>query len=261
MLGTTTISGGLLAAIIFPCLLVGALLGAGIFWILRKRHARDDSLHQPEINGPGLAAISQANLVSHQPSWERPPTAPPRTTAPLSHGFPRVYPGQAETGDTKVISLPGPALMHDVPLRDLSADTQYLEPDCPGIGIVGGPETIRSWVAVRGRGAGVNQCSWGRFNIMYNPSPDEDGVNGGIFLHDVSKDDMEKWRESGKTVLIEGKDPVRDESWSKNWARSLTSPFEDILADIEKRRIQPKEWEWKKSPQGRSKRLYRGSFI
>ncbi|KAF4946592.1 hypothetical protein FSARC_14165 [Fusarium sarcochroum] len=111
-----------------------------------------------------------------------------------------------------------------------------------GIVVIGREKTVTLWLANRGLGEGY--CiddEFGRYYIMRDLPPSDGSVQGGILLHDASDDQKEELKLSGKPVLVESEDPVRDDTWEDNWAPSLSYPLGSLLAKIHERPIEEVE--------------------
>ncbi|KAF5021474.1 hypothetical protein F66182_6474 [Fusarium sp. NRRL 66182] len=119
----------------------------------------------------------------------------------------------------------------EIPLQSLHEQGNFY----PCIGLSGGENTIRHWMAARGLGGGrCLNTKWGFYDLQLNPSP-------GVILHDASEADRSGWKSSNKQVMVAGEDPVGEEDWPKNWIPSLADPVSTILSRIYDKRNKLKE--------------------
>ncbi|KAF5704040.1 hypothetical protein FMUND_12734 [Fusarium mundagurra] len=111
------------------------------------------------------------------------------------------------------------------------------------IGVSGSNETITDYLANRGLGLGVGWDS--EYELVKNPQPENKDIDAMIFLCDADERTMEKWRETKKTAVKEGKDPVRDPKWEKEGLiLSFSSPIAGTVAAVYEKRRQ-KDW-WRR---------------
>lgn len=125
------------------------------------------------------------------------------------------------------------------PLSTVSTKSSVVQPGfCPCIAVIGRRQAIVSFMAARGCGEGTSHSTaYGRYLIKYNPPYSDKAVNGVVILHDVSEDDKLVWMKSGKLVVIEGTDAVRQKWWPKNCTLSLTTPFDTLLQVIARNHV------------------------
>ncbi|KAF4455861.1 hypothetical protein F53441_1893 [Fusarium austroafricanum] len=103
----------------------------------------------------------------------------------------------------------------------------------PILGVAG--RSWRGWMSRRGVGPGVNIGTQGNYQLRENAQPDDPDIEGAILLPDLDPCDKDRWRKTGKNVMVEPNDPERDDSW-ENMAPSLTFPFEILVAAVLERR-------------------------
>ncbi|KAF5695729.1 hypothetical protein FGLOB1_13960 [Fusarium globosum] len=112
------------------------------------------------------------------------------------------------------------------------------EEGAPLLGVAG--NSWRGWMSRRGVGPGVNIGTWGNYELRPEAQPDDPDIEGAILLPDLDPCDKERWKKTGKQVMVEPNDPERDESW-ENMAPSLTFPFEILVAAVLERRDRAKK--------------------